>query len=227
MSRADGTIDRRALVLGGLLIAGGGAAIARQPSSDQARLDKEQLGRLIPARFGDWTAREDDGLVLPPADALSDKLYSGLVTRTYVAPGRPPVMLLVAYSNLQDGMLQVHRPETCYPAGGYRLSPTQDVALVGASGAIAGNAFSANGISRTEQVLYWTRVGEVFPRRWLDQRIAVLRANLAGFIPDGVLVRMSVLDGDLGAVLPELSGFANGLIAAASPVGRKIMVGRA
>lgn len=220
----DGTIDRRALIMGGLLIASGGAAIARQPSSEQARLDKDQLGRLIPSRFADWAARDDEGLVLPPADALSDKLYSGLVTRSYTAPGRPPVMLLVAYSNLQDGMLQVHRPETCYPAGGYRLSPTRDVAL---DGAIAANAFSANGISRTEQVLYWTRVGDAFPRRWLDQRVAVLRANLRGRIPDGVLVRMSVLDGDLTTALPELSGFADALMAAASPAGRKILVGRA
>lgn len=219
-------IDRRALILGGLLAVGGSAAIARQPRSDMARLDKDQLGKLVPTTFGDWTARADDSLVVPPADALSDKLYSGLLTRSYTAPGRRPVMLLVAYSNLQDGMLQVHRPEVCYPAGGYRLSNTEPVELkVNGGHAIAANAFSADGISRTEQILYWTRIGREYPRRWIEQRLAVLRANLHGWIPDGVLVRASMLDSDMADALPDLSGFADALIAAATPAGRRILGG--
>ena len=226
MSMDGRSIDRRALILGGLLVAGGGAAIARQPRSDAAPIDKKQLDRLIPTQFGDWSARHDDGLVLPPADALSDRLYTGLVTRSYRAPGRPPVMLLVAYSNLQDGMLQVHRPETCYPAGGYKLTATRPVELPAVGGrTIAANAFSANGISRTEQVFYWTRVGTEFPRRWLEQRMAVLRANLQGHVPDGILVRVSMLDGDMAGALPDLGGFAEALLAAASPAARRILEG--
>lgn len=222
MSDSGRMLDRRALVIGGLLAATGAAAIARQPHAGKRRVEKEQLGKLIPMQFGDWAARTDDSLVLPPADALSDRLYSGLVTRSYFAPDRPPVMLLVAYSNIQDGMLQVHRPETCYPAGGYRLSATEPVAV---TDTIHANAFAANGISRIEQVLYWTRVGQTFPRGWLDQRMAVLRANLDGLIPDGVLVRMSTLQGSLAEALPELRAFATQLVQAASPAGRQILIG--
>lgn len=222
MSGSDRTLNRRALVLGGLLAATGAGAIARQPRAGRRRVEKEQLGKLIPDRFGPWVARSDEGLVLPPRDALSERLYSGLVTRSYYAPGRPPMMLLVAYSNIQDGMLQVHRPETCYPAGGYRLSPTQKVQL---SDGIEANAFAANGVSRIEQVLYWTRIGRDFPSRWLEQRVAVLRANLDGFIPDGVLVRISCLESSLDGALPGMRDFAGSLLRAATPAGRQILIG--
>lgn len=222
MSGSDQPLNRRALVLGGLLAATGVAAIARQPRAGRTRINKDQLGKLVPMQFGDWSARTDENLVLPPPDTLSDRLYSGLVTRSYFAPGRSPVMLLVAYSNIQDGMLQVHRPEVCYPAGGYRLSPTEPVSI---TDTIHGNAFAANGVSRIEQVLYWTRIGHSFPRGWLEQRMAVLRANVDGLIPDGVLVRVSSLESSLTDALPQLRDFAAQLVRAASPAGRQVLVG--
>ena len=219
-------IDRRALVLGGLLIAGGGAAVARQPRATAARIDKGHLERFIPKRIGAWSYQPAADMVLPPADELSDKLYSGLVTRRYDAPGHAPVMLLVAYSNVQDGMLQLHRPEVCYPASGYRLSETREVDISnGIGGTIAANAFSADGVSRIEQVLYWTRIGQSFPTRWIKQRAAVVSANLAGYIPDGVLVRLSRLAPEMGDTLPDLSAFAAALVAAAGPEGRRILTG--
>lgn len=220
----DGKVvtDRRALILGGLLAATGAAAIARQPSAERTRINKAQLGRMLPDRFGQWRARTDDGLVLPPADVLSDRLYSGLVTRSYIAPDQKQIMLLVAYSNVQDGMLQLHRPEFCYPAGGYRLSPTQPVEL---DNGLHANAFAANGVSRIEQVLYWTRIGREFPRGWLEQRMAVLRANVHGAIPDGVLVRVSCLDSSLEDALPTLRRFATDFVAASPAAGRRVLTG--
>ena len=219
-------LDRRALVLGGLLLAGGGIATARQPKVDTLRRNKDDLERMIPRRIGEWTYQDSSGLVLPPSDALSDRLYDAVVTRSYAAPGKTPMMLLVAYSNLQDGMLQVHRPEVCYPASGYQLTPTQPVEIAnGVGGEIAANVFSASGVSRTEQVLYWTRVGSRFPRRWITQRLSVVQANLEGIIPDGVLVRISNLDPDMKGALPDLTSFAATLICDVGPLGRRLMAG--
>lgn len=219
-------LDRRALVLGAALLAGGGVAMARQPRPAASRVETPELEKLIPQRIGDWTFQGSSGLVLPPSDALSDRLYDGLVTRSFTAPGRSPIMLLVAYSNLQDGMLQVHRPEVCYPAGGFELSPTRHLEIAnGLGGNLQASAFSANGVSRTEQVLYWTRVGSRFPVRWSAQRLAVVEANLAGTIPDGILVRISNLEPDLAHALPDLTGFAEALIRQSGPQGRKLMVG--
>ncbi|WP_260597141.1 exosortase-associated protein EpsI, V-type [Sphingomonas endolithica] len=216
------------MLIGTALLGVGGAAIARQPEPIAVPVRKEALDKLIPLQIGNWTYRDASGIVLPPPDALSDALYSGLVTRSYVSPDRLPMMLLVAYSNVQDGMLQVHRPEVCYPAGGYHLSPTQvEQVPNGVGGGISANIFSADGISRTEQVLYWTRIGNSFPTSWLDQRMAVVRANLDGMIPDGILVRLSTLAPDMPAAQADLAAFAAQLVESASPAARQLLIGRA
>jgi EpsI family protein len=221
-------LNRRSMLIGTALLGVGGVAMARQPKPNATPVRKEALDRMVPAQIGGWAYRDTSGLVLPPPDGLSDSLYSGLVTRTYVSPDRLPMMLLVAYSNVQDGMLQVHRPETCYPASGYRLSPTHfEHVPNGVGGGISASAFSADGISRTEQVLYWTRIGNLFPTSWLDQRLAVVRANLDGVIPDGVLVRISTLAPDMDAAHADLAAFAAQLVKSASPTARQLLIGRA
>ena len=219
-------LDRRMVVIGGALLVAGGAAIARQPAPVSAPVKTAMLEKMIPPKVEGWSFRDASGIVLPPPDALSDMLYSGLLTRTYAAESRAPMMLCIAYSNRQDGMLQVHRPETCYPAGGYSLSPTRTAQVAnGLGGSIAANTFSADGINRTEQVLYWTRIGGSFPNTWLNQRLAVMRENLEGVIPDGILVRMSTLAPDMASALPDLEAFAGALVRSATPAGRKLLVG--
>lgn len=202
--------------------------MARQPVPVATPVLHDALDRMIPAQIGGWSYRDQSGIVLPPSDSLSDWLYSGLVTRNYVSGDRLPIMLLVAYSNVQDGMLQLHRPEVCYPAGGYRLTPTRLESIAsGLGGTIAANTFSADGISRTEQVLYWTRIGNRFPTSWLDQRIAVLRSNLEGIIPDGVLVRISTLAPDMASAQSDLTSFAAQLVKDMSPAGRRLLLTQA
>lgn len=220
-------LNRRSMVIGTALLGIGGAAVARQPKATATAVKKDALDKMIPLRVGDWEYRDASGIVLPPPDALSDALYSGLVTRSYAAPNRAPIMLLIAYSNVQDGMLQVHRPEVCYPAGGYRLSPTRVEAVPnGVGGVIPANVFSADGVSRTEQILYWTRIGSRFPTSWVDQRMAVVRANLEGLIPDGMLVRISTLAPDMNAAQADLTAFAAQLVQAASPTARRLILGQ-
>lgn len=218
-------LDRRMVLIGGALLAAGGAAVARQPQPVVPPVRKGELEKLVPLAIGDWRFQDASGVVLPPADAFQDTLYrGGVVVRSYAAPHRAPIMLLVAYSNVQDGMLQVHRPEFCYTAGGYKLSPTRHLVLNdGMGGEIPADAFSADGISRTEQVVYWTRIGNLFPVSWPLQRLAVARANIEGFIPDGLLLRLSTLAPDMESALPDLKAFAAALIRAAPPAGRRLM----
>lgn len=219
-------IDRRMFAIGAALLAGGTLAAVRQPKVSASPIRKAALEALMPLQVGAWRFENALGIVLPPPDALSDSLYSGLVTRTYTAPGRAAIMFLVAYSNIQDGMLQVHRPEVCYPAGGYALSPTRVEPIAdGVGGKIPANIFSADGVSRTEQVLYWTRIGSSFPGTWAAQRLKIVEANLAGVIPDGALVRMSTLAPDMESALPDLAAFAAELIRAAPAAGRRLLAG--
>ncbi len=194
---------RRHLIIGGTLALASGVTYARMPGQTRKRMKPGTIDPMVPNKIGDWTYAASSGVVLPPSDALSDRLYDNLVTRVYTSPNGPAVMLLIAYSNIQDGLLMVHRPEFCYTAGGYALTPTQPVEINDSAGTRFGaNQFIASGPNRTEQVLYWTRIGENFPQSWIQQRVDILRANLAKSVPDGLLARVSLVDGD------NVEGFA-------------------
>ena len=211
-------ISRRSLLIGGAMLAAAAGAAARAPVPNRPRIAKKDFEALVPTVVGEWRFETASGLVLPPSDALSDRLYDSLVTRTYANSTGARVMLLLAYNNRQDGMLQIHRPEICYPAGGYKLTPTAPTDIQLAQGkSVPGNIFSAASTERTEQVLYWTRIGDQFPQRWREQRVAVLRANLKQIVPDGMLARVSMASDDRDASVPVMQNFVSALHKAASP----------
>lgn len=221
------TLDRRKVVLGLGLVAASGIAQARLPVPVVPRIKEERFTALIPNKIGGFTFDSESGLVLPPSDALSDRLYDSLVTRTYSNAAGQVVMLLVAYNNKQDGVLQIHRPEVCYPAGGYTLTSVDpiDVPITQAN-ALPAQIFGANSEARNEVVLYWTRVGDTYPRRWLDQRWAVAEANLRGIVPDGVLARVSTIGNDFPRTTPLLTTFIRDLHRASGPQMRGLLFGK-
>ena len=223
-------LSRRETLIGGGFLAAAVAGLALKPRRAENLLGTAKLDDLVPQRVGSWRFNTASGLVLPPADQMRDTLYSQLLTRTYVREGAAPVMLLIAYSGAQDGTIQIHRPEVCYPASGFRLTRNEPhrVKLAGASLAAGANAVPAREIvaeteSRREQLVYWTRLGGHFPTRWIEQRLAVTAENFAGTIPDGVLVRVSsVGNGNQFAVLDD---FARALVAAVGPRMRQVLLG--
>lgn len=221
---APATGSRRELLLGGLMLAAAGTALWATPRRYQSSLGQAKLDTLVPKSFEGWTMETVSGLVLPPADQLSDAIYKELVTRTYSHPDHPPVMLLIAYGGSQGGVIQVHRPEVCYPAGGYRLTQIEPHVTPLAPGVEVPSRFiRAESDVRTEQIIYWTRLGSHFPRTWGEQRVAVLEENLVGNIPDGVLVRMSTIAP--GSVEGMLDGFAAALYRSVGPRMRGVLVG--
>lgn len=216
-------LDRRRAILGGAFLLTAGAAAARVPRHHIDLLGKRKIEALIPNDIGPWHFYSKSGLVVPPADQLSDSLYSQLLTRVYLSQDGLPVMLLVAQSGGQTGILQVHRPEYCYPAGGFRLSDkaTLPVALPGS--VLDATVLSAHADDRTEQILYWTRVGNDMPLSWAQQRWSVARANLVGDVPDAVLVRVSTLTQDREAGMAAMTAFTRHLFAAVPPDVRRFL----
>lgn len=226
--RAGGfALDRRKMVLGLGLVAASGIAQARLPVAVMPRVQEDRFKAMIPNRVGAFTFNSESGLVLPPSDALSERLYDNLVTRSYTGPNGDLVMLLIAYNNKQDGVLQIHRPETCYPAGGYTLSPVApiDVPMSGPT-PLPSQVFTANSEARNEVVLYWTRVGDQYPRRWIEQRWAVAEANLRGVIPDGVLARVSTISNNRDSATPMLASFVRDLHRASGERMRGLLFGQ-
>lgn len=220
----DALITRRNVITGIAMMGAAAVAHARQPVPYAKKMAKGTLDKLIPTKIGDWTFETTSGLVLPPPDATVDRLYDELTTRVYTRPNSPPVMLLIAYGSVQDGLLQLHRPEVCYPVGGYRLTDTEisDFTIMPGQ-SIPIRSFTADSDSRVEQVMYWTRVGDVMPTSWAEQRWAVVRANLAGAVPDGILVRVSAIDLDMKASMALLQDFAQSMAQAARPDVRKLL----
>jgi EpsI family protein len=151
-------------------------------------------------------------------------LYSQLVTRVYSDGSGPPIMLLVAQSATQTGILQIHRPEICYTAGGYQLSAIEPHVVGLPWGALPTLSMSATSDSRTEQLVYWTRIGDRLPKSWREQRMVVAMDNLRRIIPDAIMVRVSTFGNDKTRALASMDQFIVSLMNSVSPQVRRVFI---
>jgi EpsI family protein len=221
-------LTRRSMIAGGFLAGASLIANSRRPDIPFRMIQGAKIDPLFPNKVGNWEFTTTNGLVLPPADQLSDRLYNAILTRYYSSPNQLPVMMLVAYNGKQDGMLQVHRPETCYPAAGYDLLKQQMIPLDAGGGiTVPGHYISARSTSRVEQLIYWTRIGNDFPVKWWAQHWAVAKENLRGRIPDGVLVRFSTAAPDDEVAVLTLNRFITAMFAELGPTARRLIFGEA
>ncbi len=219
-------LTRRSIILGGMSLATAvGAAGLAMRARTQTPVERP-LGGELPSRIGDWVEAEEGGIVRP-AEGAKDSIYDQEVSRVFLAPDRPGIMLLVAYGSTQSDTLQVHRPEFCYPAAGFEIRDRQSVSQLVAPGvSVPATFFTAVRGERTEQVLYWVRLGRHFPASWARQHLARIENSLQGVVTDGILVRASVIDIDAARSRALLSKFLAGLSRDASPVGRQALIGR-
>lgn len=218
------SVTRRDLLIGATLAGAGALSLTVRPQVHMPMVEADEFASWVPQSFGSWEQVPASGVVLPPPDVMSERLYDNLVTRIYVSPDSPPMMLLLAYNNEQDGVLQVHRPEVCYPVGGFQLSEQRDVRIDAGDRSIPATMFTATGPSRTEQVMYFTRLGSHFPRSWIEQRTAVIDANVAGLIPDGMLYRVSTISKNVPRSLEAMRAFTRDFLTHSDPALRRLML---
>ena len=216
-------ISRRQAIMGGVLVGASALAYARMPEPYRPVIEQDTFVGWVPETVGRWKNTGMGDVVVPTPDSLSGRLYDNLVTRTYVRD-RDVIMLSMVYNNIQDGMIQVHRPEVCYPVGGFELSEGKETTLAMGSESVPASRFTAVGRGRVEHIEYFTRVGTEFPRTWTQQRLSVMRANLRGIIPDGMMVRLSNIDPDEKRAFAALQDFATGFFDASAEPLRMLMV---
>jgi EpsI family protein len=222
------SVTRRNILVGGLGLACSGLAWAGAREAEIEPLPDGALARIMPSRFGDWRSVEAGGVVLPPESEMSEKAYNDVLVRVYEREGGDAVALLLAYGSLQGRDMQLHRPELCYPAAGFAIRGAETVDLrLPNQPAISARLLDTASQTRPEQVLYWTRVGNDFPTTQLAQRWSVVRHNLQGEVPDGILVRTSTVAADAPAALPVLRSFVQSLVGDAPPAARKLLMGTA
>ena len=221
---AEPVMDRRKLLLGLLFCSAAGVAVWRTPRKHIDLLGRQKLDDLVPKNIASWKFVAASGLVIPPEDQLSRLLYSQLLTRVYSDGVNPPVMLLIAQSGSQTGVLQVHRPETCYTAGGFTITRLAPHRIPLGHAVLQANLMDATAEGTTEHVLYWTRVGDRVPASWREQKIAVAEQNLQGLVPDAILGRISTVTNDPSAASATLDAFARALIGSIPPERRSVFI---
>lgn len=222
---AVSSLSRRSLLVGGGCVAVAGASLAVTPRRHEATLGANRLSEVIPRTAGPWAIAPDGPMVLPKSDQPND-VYDQVLTRTFLGQGLPPMMFLVAYGAAQSGLMQVHRPEICYASSGFSIGGDHavDVPLPGVR-PITARSFLASRDDRAEQVVYWTRISDRFPRDLTSQRLLMLELGLRGVIPDGVLVRCSTVGVDPKIGQAALLTFFQGLLANAGAAGRALLIG--
>ena len=215
------------LVVGLMLLAAALGNAGRLALAGAAPLGPIGLERAIPDQFGSW--RREVRLVAPLVDpqtrALTDAVYGETLARAYVDAAGHRVMLSIAYAADQRGALRAHQPETCYPAQGFALHAARAGRLETAVGAIPVRRLDTSRGWRIEPVTYWLTVAGRPAHSAIEQRIAELRALLAGRLPDGVLVRVSSIDPDATVAYRLHDDFIGQLLAAVSPADRARLAG--
>lgn len=216
--------DRRKFLLGLLFCSAAGVAAWRMPTRKSDRLGAQKLDDLVPKRIGGWTLIANSGLVVPPNDPLLNGLYSQQLTRVYSDGKTPPVMLLIAQSATQTGFLQVHRPDFCYRASGYRISAVSPHPISIGSGVLPASKMDATSGGPAEHVVFWTRIGDRIPTSWTAQKLAVAELNLEGVIPDAILIRLSVVSEDGDAARAAIDEFVREMLAAIPASRRSVFI---
>ena len=217
-----------ALTLAALMCTASIAGIAARPGQKAADKGKViSLEAIVPKGFGEWTELPEQNaqVVNPQTKELLDKLYSQLLSRTYVNKQGYRIMLSMAYGDDQRGGLQAHRPEVCYPAQGFKLGKVEDGVLATSYGKIEVRRLNTTYGARVEPVTYWLTVGDEVIRSRLDKRIAQIRLGLTGQIPDGLLFRISSIDSDEDRAFATQQKFVADMMGAVPPAARKQLSG--
>jgi EpsI family protein len=205
-------LNRRKLLVGLLFCSAAGLGAWRKPDRHLDYLGRAKLDDIVPKTIGPWKFEASSGLVVPPEDQLARAIYGQLLTRVYADGRSDPVMLLLAQSGSETGILQIHRPETCYTASGYHISAVTRHPLAIGSTVVPAIGMDATSDGSTEHVLYWTRIGDKMPANWGQQRIAVAEQNLRGILPDAILVRISTVSDDPVRAWAALDAFTRAFI---------------
>lgn len=170
----------------------------------------------IPTEFAGWKlAAVGGGVVNPQQEVMLNKLYSEIITRTYVNQQGLRVMLSIAYGKNQNDSFQVHKPEVCYPAQGFQLGTNVSGELETKQGSIPVRRIETSlGAERREPVTYWTTLGDKAVRSGVDKKLKEIEYAMQGYIADGLLFRMSSIDPDTARAFELHQQFARDFLAA-------------
>jgi len=204
-------------------------AVVMVPNTGVAAMTESvPLETLFPSSFGNWRIDPDVIPIEPAADLrkVLAESYDQTLSRTYVNSRGYRVMLSVAYGGRRNQGMDIHRPEVCYPAQGMAVRRDTIVQTVDFDHhPLTLRRLVAGSGNRNEPISYWLVIGREVASFGYGHRIALLKYGLTGHVPDGMLVRVSSIDGDEPGAFQEQDAFLHDMLAALSPDFRRRILG--
>jgi EpsI family protein len=188
---------------------------------------KVDLETMIPKQFGEW--RVDESIqplsISPDQDAALRKIYSQILTRTYVSNSEKRIMLSVVYGDGIDRQLDIHRPEICYPAQGFSVSRYTDQVISTLSGELSLRRLVATNGPRVEPISYWVNVGSKSVNSSFERKFQKIKQGLTGGTDSGILARISSIGSNQELAYQEQEAFINAMLQSMPMEMRKQLIG--
>lgn len=220
-------MQRRDFLIGGGCLLGAVASESLRPRRRVSLIGSAKLDEITPRRFGDWNEIHVGQVIQPRTEgSLAAELYSQMLGRVYTNSGGDFVMLALAYGDTQSDLLQLHRPETCYPAFGFAITNSTTGSVDVGAARVPTRKLVASAPDRLENITYWTRIGEYLPTSQGQQREDKLRIAFHGIIPDGILVRASSIGENSAASFALNRRFLKDLVQSIEPRYLPVFIGQ-
>ena len=203
-------------------------AVWARPSRSVADARARQpLEGLFPAAADGWRLDpRATGVVRPAAEqGRVYGIYDQVLERVYAHADGRQVMLSVAYGAEQSAGLQMHRPEVCYPSGGFKVQGLHRATVPVAGQPVAVTRLTATMPGRLEPITYWSVLGDVVQTDAVAFRWRQITSGLRGQVLDGMLVRVSSIDADDARAFRLHAEFADALARAMTPEHRQRVIG--
>lgn len=183
---------------------------------------------LVPTRFGDWERLPDAGgrVVSPTQEEYLLSLYSEIYAHSFVhKPTGRVLMLSIAYGRDQTNDSQIHTPEACYPAQGFRTEKREPHDVMTDFGAIRSvRMMTSMGAQRKEPLTFFIRVGDKVARGSKERNLQRLAMAVRGYRIDGMLLRVSEITRNESPFALQ-DQFINDLLRNVDAEGRKRFIG--
>lgn len=204
------------LLVGLFMLAGAGLALALVPDKKMSDVsNRVDLEVVIPKAFDDWTTLPSIAPIeiRTGAKEMLDETYDQIVSRTYVNKKDGSLMMItIAYGSEQTQELKAHRQEVCYASQGFDVSDLHVAREKVAGREISVTRMLAVNKSRSEPVTYWFTVGDSVVQSRLERLLAQMKYAFTGYVPDGLLVRVSNMSTDKGYSYKAHIEFINRLL---------------
>lgn len=201
-------------ILALLMIAASVTAYALRPNAYLADTGPElSIETLIPRSFASWEELKlPEQIVNPLRQQSLDKFYAQVLSRSYVNDKGNMVMLSIAYGKDQSDEKQVHYPEVCYPAQGFNVTSIQEGVVTTEFGDIPVKRLLTELGRRKEPITYWTTVGNKVVLNGFQAKKEQLSYGFQGYIPDGLVFRVSSIDSDSNTAFKLQKRFISDLL---------------